>query len=183
LDITIDSDAFSNGQIDSKIWLCEELEKLFDRIDNVAIYGGWYGLTSFILKIRNNIEIQTIKSFDVDEASCKIADVINENWVYKTWQFKAFTEDCNRLSLENIDLVINTSTEHFDEITWFENIPKGTVVALQSNNMPHLDHINCTDNLQDFEKRYCLTKMLYKGEKKFEYPTWEFTRYMLIGIK
>ena len=30
-------DAFSSGQISSKIWLCEELEKLFDRIDHMDL--------------------------------------------------------------------------------------------------------------------------------------------------
>ena len=46
----IDIDSFSSGQIGSKLWLCQEAEKLFETVNQVWIYGGWYGLTAFLLK-------------------------------------------------------------------------------------------------------------------------------------
>ena len=183
--MTINKDAFSNGQIASKIWLCEQLEQLFDNIDTIWIYGGWYGMTSFLLKSRNNINISTIRSYDIDPQCEAIADMINENWVYQEWQFKAHTADCSTLApkLGNPDLIINTSTEHFDTMDWWDNIPKGVYVVLQGNNMPHDDHVIYSTSLDDFCNLYPLDAVLYKGELEFNYPNWNFTRFMQIGKK
>ena len=183
--LTINKDAFSSGQIGSKIWLCEQLENLFASIDNIWIYGGWYGLTGFLLKSRGKIEIKTIRSFDKDPSCEPIADMINENWVWRDWQFKAETKDVVLLnpSEHRPDLIINTSTEHFDDLLWWQKIPTGTVVALQGNNMPHDDHVVHTANLEEFQTQFPLTDILYKGQLEFEYPDWKFTRFMLIGVK
>lgn len=183
--LNVDKDAFSSGQIGSKIWLCEKLENLFDSIDNIWIYGGWYGITAFLLKSRDNINIGKIRSYDIDPACESVADMINENWVIDDWKFKASTQDCNVLDLDwnGPDLVINTSTEHFESLDWWNNIPKGTVVALQGNNMIHDDHHVHSSCLNEFVARFPVTEMLYAGEKQFVYPDWRFTRYMLIGVK
>ena len=84
--LNVNKDAFSSGQIGSKLWLCEELEKLFDTIDSIWIYGGWYAVTAFLLNSRNNIKIEYIRSYDVDPACAEVADMINENWVYQNWK-------------------------------------------------------------------------------------------------
>lgn len=183
--LPVDKDAFSSGQISSKIWLCEELERLYESADRVWIYGGWYGVTAFLLNSRNNMRIGQIRSYDVDPACESVADMINENWVYQNWKFKAETQDCNKLDIKlgPPDLLINTSTEHFDSLDWWNNIPIGTVVALQGNNMPHADHYVHSADLEQFVKEFPLTELLYKGQREFEYPTWKFTRFMLIGVK
>jgi hypothetical protein len=183
--LNVSPDAFSSGQIGSKIWLCEELEKLFSHVDVIWIYGGWYGMTAFLLQSRGNIQIRKVRSYDLDPDCEAVADMINENWVIDDWKFKASTQDCNLLDLgrDGPDLVINTSTEHFDSLDWWHNIPKGTVVALQGNNMPHDDHVVHTDSLEDFVNQYSLSEVMYKGQLEFQYPSWKFTRYMLIGKK
>jgi hypothetical protein len=181
----VEADAFSSGQVSSKLWLCEELEKIYDHIDQIWIYGGWYGMSAFLLKVRNNIQIGKIRSWDVDPACEKIADSINENWVWQEWAFKAYTGDCNDMqpAIGCPDLIINTSTEHFDSMGWWEKIPNGMPVVLQGNNMPHEDHVIHTDSLEAFSKLYPLTTVDYAGQKDFKYETWGFSRFMLIGIK
>ena len=183
--LNVDKDAFSSGQIGSKIWLCEELEHLFDSIDFVWIYGGWYGMSAFLLQSRENIRIGQIRSYDQDPQCQEVADMINENWVYQDWKFKAETQDCNLLNLDKNgpDLVINTSTEHFECLDWWNNIPKGTTVALQGNNMPHKDHHIHSSSLEEFIGTYPVSTLLYQGQREFKYPTWKFTRFMLIGVK
>lgn len=176
-------DAFSNGQIDSKLWLCSEIEKLFDKIDEIWIYGGWHGLTAFLLKSRGNINIQKIYSYDIDPTCEPIADLINENWIIKNWEFKAFTKDCNELIPYEPDLIINTSTEHFENLNWWNNIPSGKIIALQGNNMKHDDHIIHFLNLKHFLKTFPMNDIFYQGQLDFKYPTWEFSRYMIIGKK
>ena len=183
--LNVDKDAFSSGQIGSKIWLCEELEKLFTTVDIAWIYGGWYGVAAFLLRSRGQLHIDIIRSYDVDPCCEQIADMLNENWVYQDWKFKAFTADCNKLDIQSNppDLLINTSTEHFDSLDWWNSIPQGTTVALQGNNMEHDDHHVHSDSLEDFINQFPVTQTLYTGQREFVYPTWEFTRYMLIGTK
>ena len=183
--MNLNKDAFSSGQISSKLWLCEEVEKLFSHIDHVLILGGWYAITAFLLKSRNHIEIKKIVSMDIDPACELIADQINENWKWQNWQFKAYTYDCNKKihDIKNYDLIINTSTEHFENLRWFKQIPKGKTVVLQGADMIHDDHIFEFRTLEDFIQTFPLKKVYFKGVKHFKYPDWEFKRFMLIGEK
>ena len=179
--ISLSKDAFSSGQIGSKIWLCEELEKLGWTSNLTYIYGGWYGVTAFLLLSRGNFQVDKIRSLDIDPNCQQAADMLNENWVWQEWKFKAFTQDCNNFEGQFGDLVINTSTEHFESKEWFTRLPKGTRVILQGNNMPHEDHVVHSETLNDFVKEYPLEQIMFKGEKEFVYPNWQFKRFMLIG--
>jgi hypothetical protein len=181
--MTLNFDSFSSGQIGSKLWLCEELEKLFDIIDTIWVYGGWYGVLPLLLKTRNNIHIGKIRSYDIDPSCEIIADKLNEYWVWQDWKFKAHTEDCNNLQPFKVDLIVNTAIEHFESDQWWNNIPSGTTVALQSNNMPHSEHHSICNSLDEFIARYPVSQSLYQGQLKFKYPNWEFTRFMVIGLK
>jgi hypothetical protein len=176
------NDAFSNGQVDSKLWLCRELEKLNWSSTLTHIYGGWYGVLSFLLLSRD-FPVEKIRSFDIDPTCEPIADMINNNWVIKEWQFKAMTMDCNSDTPGIPDLVINTSSEHFGSNQWFDNIAPGTRVVLQGNNMVHDDHFGNANSLIEFEEKYKLEEVVYSGTMDFNYPEWSFTRYMIIGIK
>ena len=109
--------------------------------------------------------------------------MINEYWKWQGWKFKAVTADCNTTFPAGVDLVINTSTEHFESMDWWNNIPNGTFVVLQGNNMPHDDHVIHSATLQDFIDQYPMREYYLKGAKEFKYPEWEFTRFMVIGIK
>ncbi len=179
----INKDAFSSGQIGSKIWLCEELERIGWESKDTWIYGGWYALTAFLLLSRGKFKVKRISSFDIDPACEPIADMINENWLWQNWTFKAFTKDCNKIDHVAADLVINTSSEHFDTMEWFDNIPEGTRLIIQGNNMNHDDHVIHSNNLEEFKSHYPLSHINFEGQKSFVYPDWSFTRFMLIGIK
>jgi hypothetical protein len=176
------SDAFSHGQISSKLWLCQELEQLAWTSNTTHVYGGWYGLVSFLLLSREKFQVNRIESFDLDVSCEHMANLINENWL-RQGKFKAYSEDCNGPMLGSPDLIINTSTEHFSSLAWFDKIPKGTRVAVQGNNMPHDDHVVHSNSLTDFAKQFKLADVAYSGSKDFKYPEWSFTRYMIIGTR
>lgn len=178
----IDKDVFSSGQITSKLWLCETLESLGWESNLTFIYGGWNGILAFLLLSRNKFKVNNIRSYDIDHKCEPIADMINENWVYNNWKFKAFTKDCNTI-IPDADLIINTATEHFKQDHWFYNIPKGTRIILQSNNMKLNDHHNIVESLEDFKQKFPLTEIVFADKINFRYPTWYFDRYMMIGIK
>jgi hypothetical protein len=179
----INKDAFSSGQISSKIWLCEELEKINHISKLTWIYGGWYSVTAFLLFTRGKYNVEQISSFDLDQSVEEPSRLLNENWVCNGGRFQSFTCDCNYIMPVVADCIINTSTEHFQNKQWFDNIPKGTLVILQGNNMNHDDHVSHFTSLEDYISHFPLTETLYTGELDFTYPDWGFTRYMLIGRK
>lgn len=186
--MNVDKDAFSSGQIESKIWLAENLELAVAHYNlvnplRILLIGGWYGLANLILRVRNNIPVLHTRSIDIDEEACVTADIINEHWVSKNWQFKSIVADANTFDFSNFDCIINTVVEHIKSDEWFEHIPKGTLVALQSNNMIHADHVNTHSSLLNFDKAYPLTDTFFLKSKDIRYPDWNFKRYMKIGLK
>ena len=75
--------------------------------------------------------------------------------------------------------VINTSCEHMDN-TWFDNLPEGQAVALQTNDYFDNDqHVNCCKGLEEVKNKYKFSTILYEGSL----DTVLYERYMLIGIK
>ena len=189
----MNKDAWSHGQITSKLWLCDKLEHLtIERrawqFNNIWIYGGWYGMTAFLLFTRGKMKIKSVRSFDIEPQCEKIADIVNNNWVIDEWKFKAFTEDVNDNLLKRYaipDIVINTSCEHMIENKWFDQIPSGMIVALQSTDQEHDDdeEHDLVYSLAEMVDKYPLSTTWFKDEIKFEYPDKKFKRYMIIGIK
>lgn len=206
----VHKDAFSSGQVGSKLWLCEELERiLLARVkktsgDVVWIYGGWNGVLGFLLLSRGKVPM-TVRSFDADPACEQIANTLCENWVWREWQFRAFTKDCNELSPSTGDavtagdagasgdfkaefgpppsIVINTSVEHFDRDDWFQKIPSGTLVALQAADFDHDGAVSVFKSERALSERYPLKEKLFSGEMKFDYSSWSFRRFMTIGVR
>ena len=81
------------------------------------------------------------------------------------------------------DLIINTSTEHFESLEWWDNIPFGKTVALQSCDLKLKDHVRPIHSERQFEEIFPAKKILYSGTKKFIYPDNSFNRYTLIVEK
>lgn len=186
--IKLDVDAFSAGQIESKIWAARELEKIVKEANmpplRIAILGGWYALLHFILKARENIEIEYCRSYDIDQVACLNANFINNSWEIKDWQFRSYPRDANLVSYDDqINLVINTSTEHFSLERWFEIIPNNTLCLLQGNDLELDDHVARPNNLDHFKQLWPLHKVLYEGSLHFNFAENSYTRYMTIGFK
>lgn len=183
LKFVVDRDAWSSGQIGSKLWLCEELEKLNPPSLNIAILGGWYGMLANMMFIRDRLDIESITSYDIDQSVKSVAEMINNQWALEG-RFKARTEDCNHLvEYDTHNLIINTSAEHFASMGWFENIPDGKWVVIQSNDMVHDTHVATVPSLSAMIEKYQLSELLYSGEKRFDYEDWGFSRFMMIGRK
>lgn len=204
-------DAFSSGQVGSKLWMAQLLEKLAPAYGQpgphtVWIYGGWQGVLGFLLLSRQGAGgeflIERVRSFDLDPEATEIANVLNENWVWREWQFRAFTADCNDV-LKDVSaeeacepaygplptVVINTSVEHFAERTWFERIPKGTIAVLQASDFDHdgvaSEHAKEFQSDAAFAAAYPMGELWFSGSLSFEYgegdKAWGFQRRMLIG--
>lgn len=199
-DIEIDKDCFSRGQLESKLWLVKELEKLDVELGIVFLCAGWYATLATML-FESNVNVDKVRSFDIDPTTIDIAEVFNKPWFMEKWKFKALVEDIhnidysehtwqfwsnanNRMSKEITDVpdtIINTSCEHITNFKeWYTKIPKGKLVVLQSNNYYEIDeHVNCVSNVQEFKKMAPMSQLLYSGKLKLP----KYTRFMLIGYK
>jgi len=198
--VQIDMDCFSRGQLLSKMWLVDELKKCNINLGVVFLCAGWYATLATML-FESGIALDKIRSFDLDESTVNVAEVFNKPWFMEQWKFKALVEDIhnidynehkwqfwsnanNRMSREitdKPDTIINTSCEHIENFAeWYQNIPQGKLVVLQSNNYFKIkEHINCSKNLKEFSKLTPFRRELYSGELKLE----KYTRYMRIGFR
>jgi hypothetical protein len=174
-------ESFWKGQVNSKVWLAENLIGFVPvRPLNIVIYGGWNGVLASIL-FNSNIAIQRITSVDIDPVCEDIANTVNRRYVDQS-KFTAITADMTTVIDESADVVINTSCEHITQEQydkWLNNQPNNATIVLQSNNYFNLDeHIRCSTDLEDF---VCMSNINPYLRKTLE--TLKYDRYMLIGKK
>lgn len=188
----VDLDAFSSSQVGSKLWLTERLESvLANQVQapvsgyKIWIYGGWYGITNLIMRVRGVIPVEYVRCIDRDPACEPIADKINKFWEWQDWQFKSITGDVNEVnySQDNPHIVINSSVEHMGPGKWFDMIPKGTIVVLQGSDLPHPDHVRRIHSVDELRSACPMSSEFYSGSITFNYPGLELKRFMIIGIK
>ena len=169
---------FSQMQVECKLWLCQELEKLAVQFHKKNSYKVWIlagacGLTGFLLFSRERIPIQKLKIFELDKDSIQSASVLNSSYISKGLCELSLC-DINALdyspSKSLPDIVVNTACEHFRSYDWLELIPKGILLALQCNDIFHPFHPSCSCSLNDFKsdlKAEKWTKILFEGERKY----------------
>ena len=106
-----------------------------------------------------------------------ILDIDYNNFCYKS--IRSNGSKCDLV--DTADTIINTSCEHIlDFANWYDKIPKGKLVVLQSNDFIDVDeHVNCVKDSLHFEQMAPLSKVLFTGELDIE----KYTRYMRIGIR
>ena len=194
------NDCFSRGQLQSKLWLVHELKKCNVDLGTVFLCAGWYATLATML-FESNINIDKVRSFDIDETCVDVAEVFNKPWFKNEWQFKSLTQDImdinynehtwqywsnanNRMSYPITDIpdtIINTSCEHIENFAeWYAKIPTGKLVILQSNDYFEVEeHINCYKSISKFSKSCPMKETLFEGELFLP----DYTRFMKIGYK
>jgi len=151
-------ESFWKGQVNSKIWLIESLEKtLFWQpvAANIVIYGGWNGVLASLL-FNTDIGISHITSIDIDPICKETASTINKRQEIEG-RFTAVTADmCDYINLD-ASIVINTSCEHITQeqySKWLKNQSAESLIIVQNNNYKELDeHINCMSSLDEFKDK------------------------------
>jgi len=183
----MDLSAFSHGQIQSKIWLCEILEPLLNSTDKIAILGSWYNVLGFMLNVRKPKYYQHISGFDLDtvqEEADKITCAWNHLPELTVFNVKA---DVNSVDLSEFNVIISTSVEHITENVWFQNIKPNTLVCIQSSTIgSDIESFKVTNenkSLDDLKQKYLLSKIVYEGVLDFDYPVNPYKRLMIIGYK
>ena len=129
-------ESFWKGQVNSKIWLAEQLYPLVSKNqqNNIVIYGGWNGVLASIL-FNSYLPLKHITSVDIDEACQETAYTVNKNYEI-AGRFDAVTADMCTYT-EPADIVINTSCEHITQEQyeqWLDIQPDDALFVVQSNN-------------------------------------------------
>ena len=176
-------DAFSHGQIASKVWLCEELGRHSQPQANLAILGSWWNVLGFMLKVRGHQGL--ITGYDRDPAAVAQAEKITDCWSL-TGTVKNVLADVCTTDLGTHDVVINTSCEHMSD-QWYRHVRPGTLLCLQSSDREISDHpwlvTNPARSLRSFLGRYPLSSTLFTGCLPITYDSWGYQRFMIVGIK
>ena len=192
------NDCFARGQLQSKAWLIRELKELDPELGTVFLCAGWYATLSTML-FENDFEIDKVRSFDIDPSCASIAEIFNKPWTMKDWQFKASTADIKDINYsgytyktiksdgteselyDETDTIINTSCEHIPDFSkWYDKIPEGKLVILQSNNYFDVEeHVNCSNNVEEFKAQAPCKEYLFSGTLDLGI----YKRFMIIGRK
>lgn len=167
-------DALSSGQLLSKKWLIDTLNRVYPLPMRVVVVGGWIGLIASALNEMH--DRYTADSLDIDPNAAKIADQVLAGSLGKSILADMYDFDYKRYGC-----VINTSMEHIpDTRQWIDLIDAGTLIVAQSNNARHIsDHVNCVDSATELAESLNLSDVHYCGELKFPM----YTRYMVIGTR
>lgn len=179
-------DSFSHGQIQSKLWLCEHLEQYMVSNSTVLILGSWINVLGFMLLTRKPSHYSHIRAIDIDKESIDLANKICSYWYVEGIQ-RSTVDDANTIDMNGFTAVINCSSEHMESMQWFDNIPSGTLVCIQSSNIvdPAEPWVikNPSPTYDSFLSKYQISETKFAGTLKIQYETWGYDRYMLIGIK
>ena len=186
-------ESFYHGLVVSKLWLCEELEKILDN-DNIVnpsvnVLGGWHNLMSFMMVIRKPKYYKVFNSYDKDLEANEIAYRICDAWRIEEPKIYNHTANVSELDFSNSQntIFINCSVDQFESSDWYKTIPIGSLVCMQTTDIcdenPPWEINQRTKNINELMERYPMTKILYQGIKNIKYPNLEYNRLMLIGYK
>lgn len=180
-------DAFSHGQIVSKLWLCDNLEPLLKPDMNMIVVGSWYNLIAFMLLTRNQQVCNTITGIDMN-----MEHIDYSRHICNAWSMGDNPTVTNKIANANThdytsyQVAVNCSVEHMSN-QWFDKLSEGTLVCIQSSDVidPKYPWLvsNPNPDIETLEKKYPFTKTLFSGTKEIKYNDWGYKRFMLIGYK
>ena len=165
--------SFESGLILNKLWLLHELQKIQDQFSTIYILGSWYGNMSILLN-RSGIQYDHIVNVDQDAAVVRGAQRIARILKIDD-RIEPMIKDANKLDYRQLNpdgLVINTSCHDMENRGWFDHIPAGVMVALQSRD--DVDH--------DLDA-YDLSRTLYQGSRSARDPETDYNSVLRIGVK
>jgi hypothetical protein len=183
----INFDAFSHGQIASKLWLLEHLERYLAKDSMIAIVGSWYNLLAFMMLTRKPAHYQHILGVDIDSEATKVADKLCNYWNFDdTSKVTNLTRDAGDEDYSGYDCVINCSVEHMPN-DWFNRVSTGTLVCIQSSDVldpayPWLIS-NPNPDMETLIKKYPLSQYHFVDTQVIKYDNWGYKRFMIIGVK
>ena len=173
--------SFTRDLIASKVWLLTNLARIAPQVGNVYVLGSWYGNLGVLLALDPVLEYKKLINVEADKKFLQASKRIHNYLGIGNTEY--MLADANTLDYRQLGpdgVVVNTSLTDMQGQDWFDNIPTGTLVVMQSRDH---DPGNEAHSTQDIVDRYPLSEIIYDGKLKLEDPETEYTRYMVIGVK
>lgn len=173
--------SFTRDLVASKIWLLTELARIAPQVDTIYVLGSWYGNLGVLLALDPVVKYKKLINVETDQKFLQASQRIHNYLGMDNTEY--MLADANTLDyrqLGNNGVVVNTSLTDMPGQEWFNNVPAGTLVAMQSRDH---DPGNAAHSTQDIVNQYPLSRVIYDGELKLKDPETQYTRYMVIGIK
>ena len=162
--------SFTQDLIESKTWLITEVSRIHNKFNVIYILGSWYGNLSLLL-INQHMQFKKIINVDIDRDALHTGYALAKK-LHMADRIEPMVQDANELDYSQAvapSLVVNTSCNDMSNQGWFDHIPPGTLVALQTRD----------DDLDEYQ----LSRTLYSGQRKLQDPEASYVRVMQIGIK
>jgi hypothetical protein len=173
--------SFTRDLIASKVWLLQELARIAPQVGTIYVLGSWYGNLGVLLALDPVIKYKRLINIETDKKFLQASERIQDHLGMGNTEY--MLKDANNLDYRQLGkdgVVVNTSLTDMAGQAWFNNIPSGTLVVMQSRDH---DPGNAAHSTQDIIDRFPLSEVIYDGELKLHDPETEYTRYMVIGIK
>ena len=173
--------SFTRDLIASKVWLLTELARIAPQVGTIYVLGSWYGNLGVLLALDPIIKYKKLINVETDKKFLQTSKRIHNYLGMGNTEYMladANTLDYRQLGSDGV--VINTSLTDMPGQAWFDNIPAGTLVVMQSRDH---DPGNAADSTQDIVDRYPLSEVIYDGKINLKDPETKYTRFMIIGIK
>jgi hypothetical protein len=173
--------SFTHDLIKSKVWLLDRLARIAPKVDTIYVLGSWYGNLGVLLALDPVIKYKQLINVETNQKFLQASERIHNKLGMGNTEY--MLKDANDLDYRQLGqggVVINTSLTDMPGQAWFDHIPEGTLVIMQSRDN---DPGNEAHSTQDIIERFPLSEIIYDGELKLQDPETTYTRYMVIGIK
>ena len=176
-------DASTASQLESKLWVVDELLKLPDTIEHlrVALLGGWFA--NFITPLLiDELYVSTVFNYEIDNDVKEISYKYNKRYKDSN-KYQCSIKDIMMKTLEDdFDIIINCSCEHMYPMTkfyeWNPKLQDPLYVLQSTDDDQYDDHINCVKDEFHLAEQANIVDIKYKGSKKLPNG---MTRFMVIG--
>ena len=176
-------DASTASQLESKLWVVDELFKLPDSIERqrVALLGGWFA--NFITPLLiDNLNASTVFNYEIDNDAKEISYKYNKRYKDSN-KYQCSIKDIMMKTLEDdFDIIINCSCEHMYPMTkfyeWNPELQDPPYVLQSTDDDQYDDHINCVKDEFHLAEQANIVDIKYKGSKKLPNG---MTRFVVIG--
>ena len=173
--------SFTPDLVFSKLWLIRELANITNQVDTVYALGSWYGNLALLLDRYPKVQVRKVINVETDPKFLKGSkELLSKHGIDNVEYMLKDANDLDYRQLGSNGVVVNTSLTDMPGTDWFENIPPGTLVAMQARDNDPGEQF---DSPADIEQKFPLSQVLYSGSLDLEDPETPYTRFMVIGIK
>jgi len=187
-------DSMNQSQLESKLWIIQELIKLEIKPKRVAILAGWYAQYIAPLLYDNFESLQFAENYEIDQDVKRLSYKFNKRLkedkkyeitirnvmfdrIHGSWQHGSGGHQLD------VDIIINCACEHMYPMWKFKELNKPVLrnpiyILQSSDDDQYSDHINCVNSEEELIDQARIKDVMYSGAKLLSNKS---TRFMVIG--